>query len=185
MTVAEMEFGSNVAMVLALFGLAAVFYLVEICTPTFGIMAIAAVAADIAAVYFSYQIGTTFGTVALISCIVGTAVYLFVLVKFLPKTPLGKLLVHTRNRDATNEATPEAGELSLLIGMTGEALTDLRPVGKVVVDDRTIDARAERTMIAKGDKVEVISAGGTDIVVRLTEPGNNDKDQVADAAGTE
>ena len=183
--IAEMEFGSNLAMVLALFGLAAVFYLVEICTPTFGIMAMAAIGTDIAAIYFSYQIGTTFGTVALITCVVGTAIYLFLLVKFLPKTPLGRLLVHSRNRDATNEATPEADELSMLVGMTGTAMTDLRPVGKVIVDGRTYDARAERAMIEKGDIVEVISAGGTDIVVRHTEPRDNDNDQAADAAGTE
>ena len=183
MILAEMEFGSNMIMVLAFLAIAAVFYLVEICTPTFGIMAAAAGASDIAAIYFAYQINTFVGTNVMIATLVGTVAYLYLLVKYLPSTPLGRLLVNRDSRDATNEATPEADQLEALVGCTGRALSDLRPVGKVLVCDRTIDARAERGMIEKDETIEVIAAGGTDLVVRRAKSRDMDKQQ-ADAAET-
>lgn len=43
-----------------------------------------------------------------------------------------------------------------LIGKTGVAFTNLRPSGKVEIDDETYDAKSEIGFIEKGQKVKVI-----------------------------
>ena len=182
MTMMSMSLNSNLTMIAVLLVLAAIFYLVEICTPTFGIMAIAALASEAGAIYFAYSIGSTFGTITLISTIVGTVAYLVLAVKYLPKTPLGKLLVLSKSRNATSEGTPEADKLAQLVGQTGTELSDLRPVGKADIDGHVYDARAERTMVEKGTTIEVIAAGGTDIVVRPADRSDNDSQKAGNQA---
>ena len=168
-TPAELETGSRILFMIALLAVCAIFYLVEVCTPTFGIMALAGVVCEVAALVFAFTISVKFGFLMVFVCLVGTPVYLYFMVKLLPKTPLGKVLILSKSRDATSEATPEADELAALVGKTGTALSDLRPVGKVRIDGRTYDARAERVLIDNGKEIEVIAAGGTDLVVRGVE----------------
>jgi membrane-bound serine protease (ClpP class) len=168
-TPAELETGSRILFMVALLAVTAIFYLVEVCTPTFGVMAVAGVICEVAALVFAFTVSVKFGFLMVFVCLIGTPVYLYFMVKLLPKTPLGKALILSRSRDATSEATPEAGELSSLVGRTGTVLSDLRPVGKVRIDGRTYDARAERVLIDSGTEIEVIAAGGTDLVVRSVE----------------
>ena len=60
--------------------------------------------------------------------------------------------------------------LEKLIGAKGVAATDLRPVGKVKIGTQRIEARAESTMIDAGADVRVVSATGTEVVVREIAP---------------
>lgn len=53
-----------------------------------------------------------------------------------------------------------------LIGVTGVALTSLRPSGTIVVGDERIDAVSEGGYIDKGAKVKIVFAEGSRIVVR-------------------
>lgn len=170
------ESGSNLVYMVVLLAISALFFVVEVCTPTFGIMAFAAVAAEVAALVFAFSISPEFGLLMVIVCLVGTPAYLYFMVKVLPKTPLGRLLVLTRGRKADREGTPEAERLGSLVGKRGVALGPLRPVGKIRVDGATWDARTERGMIGQGTEIEVIKARGTDVVVRTAPPrAGNDK----------
>ncbi len=170
------ETGSNLVYMVVLLAIAALFFVVEVCTPTFGIMAFAAVAAEIAALVFAFSISPGFGLLMLVACLIGTPAYLYFMVKVLPKTPLGRLLVLSEGRKADREGTPETDRLGALVGKRGVALGPLRPVGKVRVDGATWDARTERGMIQKGTDIEVIKASGTDVVVR-TAPARADNDK--------
>ena len=163
---ADAGFSGDLLCLVVLLILAAFFYLIEICTPTFGIMAGAGIIAEIAAVYFAYSISPDFGKVTLIVCLVGTPTYLYFMIKFLPKTPFGKILMLKKARDASNDATPEADDLQSLKGVRGKTLCLLRPVGKVKINGRTYDARAEIAFIEEGLEIEVIETSGTDVVVR-------------------
>lgn len=51
-----------------------------------------------------------------------------------------------------------------LVGRTGEALTDLRPVGRVVIDGATHDARAPG-WISRGTSVRVNGMNGSELIV--------------------
>ena len=52
-----------------------------------------------------------------------------------------------------------------LIGKTGEALTPLRPGGKIEVGHRVYDVVAEGDFIEKGDPIRVLAIDGSRIVV--------------------
>jgi membrane-bound serine protease (ClpP class) len=157
---------SNVTWVVVLLIAAALLLLVEVITPTLGILGAAAIGAAGGAVIFAFRIHWIVGMLVLIGCLIGLPVYLYLSVKILPNTPLGRRLFLKAAPDATNDATPESKTLHDLIGKHGTAVTTLRPSGEVKVDGRRYDARAEYGLIESGQTVEVIRASGTDVVVR-------------------
>lgn len=55
---------------------------------------------------------------------------------------------------------------SNLIGKIGVAITDLRPIGKMLLDDKTYDVVADRLFIDNGKNVQVIATEGIKIVVK-------------------
>ena len=52
-----------------------------------------------------------------------------------------------------------------LIGTEGEALTDLRPSGKILVDGQMLDAISDGNFIEKGSKIQIKSATESQAVV--------------------
>ncbi len=57
-------------------------------------------------------------------------------------------------------------KLDLLVGTNGVALTDLRPVGKISIDDSPYEASTEGAFIASGSSIVVIAVKGNYLVVR-------------------
>ena len=57
-------------------------------------------------------------------------------------------------------------EMRKLIGAKGVALTSLRPVGKVKIEDRRIDAMAESGVIESGAPIVVVDVYDNQIKVR-------------------
>lgn len=53
-----------------------------------------------------------------------------------------------------------------MLGKTGIAMSDLRPAGKVEIDDNYFDAQSEGDYILKGEKVKVIQVMNSFVVVR-------------------
>ncbi|WP_428909173.1 NfeD family protein [Niallia sp. Krafla_26] len=71
----------------------------------------------------------------------------------------------------TDSTNTESGYVSNqnrteLIGMKGEAFTDLRPSGTVIIGDERIDVVTEGSFITKGTSVKFIKVEGSRIVVR-------------------
>lgn len=157
---------SDPALIAILLVAAAVLLLVEVLTPTLGLLGAAALLAMGGAIYIAFALNTWLGMLILGACMLGTPTYLYFAVKLLPNSPVGKRLFLRAAPDATNDATPESGELHTLIGKQGQAATTLRPSGEVTVDGKRYDARAEFGMIESGRAVKVVRAGGTDVVVR-------------------
>lgn len=147
----------------------AVCFLLEVCTPSFGLLAFLGLASLAGAAVFGFRINMFVGMMVILGCLILTPVYLYFLVKFLPKTPLGKRLFLQAAPDATNDAAPESAALAALVGKTGTAESLLRPSGVVRIEGRRYDARAEHEMIEKGDRIKVLHAGGTDVVVTRVE----------------
>ncbi len=57
-------------------------------------------------------------------------------------------------------------DFSHLVGQTGEAVTDLRPAGRALVDDQLIDVIALGEPLDRGTPIEVVSAHANRVVVR-------------------
>ncbi|MCK5114254.1 MAG: hypothetical protein KAR11_05780 [Phycisphaerae bacterium] len=160
---------NDIAMIGILLGAAAVLMLLEIVTPSFGVLLVMAIGAIIGAAYYGFRISPLAGALVLLLGLMSIPLYLFMMMKILPKSPLGHLLFLRKPKDATAEGTPEVSKLQQLVGKTGIAETELRPSGKISVDGQRVVALAEHELIEKGQKVIVIKAGGTDVVVRKTE----------------
>lgn len=64
-----------------------------------------------------------------------------------------------------NGGSGESG-LSELVGRTGVTETDLRPVGRVRIGERLVDAQARTGFVTAGTTVEVVSAEGNHLVVK-------------------
>jgi membrane-bound ClpP family serine protease len=157
---------SNSWMVIVLLIATAVLLMMEILTPSFGVLAALSIMAGGGAVYFAFQIDYLVGLFVLLGILVATPFYLWFGVKVLPKSPIGRRLFLNAAPDAHNEATPDADELAELLGKAGVADTVLRPSGVVRIDGRRVNAAAERGMIERGRSVTVLRATGTEVIVR-------------------
>jgi membrane-bound serine protease (ClpP class) len=94
--------------------------------------------------------------------LLGAFVLALVFMRLLTKTAMGRSLI-LADAETGFLSAPSASDL---IGQTGEALTDLRPAGKVVIDGERHEATSEREFIARGSLVRVIGKDGPALVVR-------------------
>jgi membrane-bound serine protease (ClpP class) len=97
--------------------------------------------------------------------LLGAFVLALVFMRLLSKTAMGRALV-LEDAETGFLSAPSASDL---VGQTGEALTDLRPAGKVVIDGERHEATSEREFIAHGSRVRVIGKDGPALVVRPEE----------------
>ncbi len=148
-------------------------------TPGFGVIGMAGiatiflsltlslVAAPIDVSFDTGMLGNAFARV--VWSFLGTLVGIGLFVKLLPHSPLGRALVLEAAIDGGPEQIIAGGipERDDLIGEEGEAITDLRPGGKIRIDGARHDAISERDFVPKGARVRVLRAEGTDLVVRL------------------
>jgi len=159
----------TVLLILTLVIAAMLLIVVEICTPTFGVLGILALVSMGWAVYLCYTLNTVAGMVATVGAIVLLPTYTVLAVKILPKTILGRKIGLRRKAVAVGEGTPEAADLERYVGRVTKTETLLRPSGFVRIDGKRIVAEAESGLIEKGLSVKVIRAGGTSVTVRKME----------------
>jgi membrane-bound serine protease (ClpP class) len=97
--------------------------------------------------------------------LLGAFVLAVVFMRLLSKTAMGRNLV-LEDAETGFLSAPGASDL---VGQVGEALTDLRPTGKVIIDGERYEATSEREFIAHGSRVRVIGKEGPALVVRPEE----------------
>ena len=107
-------------------------------------------------------------TVALVLSII----LIIVLAKFLPGTKIFKKFI------LSVEEKSEAGFVSHttsedMVGMKGEALTDLRPSGTAEIAGKRVDVVTDSEFIEKGSKLEIVEVEGIRVVVKEI---NDDKE---------
>jgi len=116
-------------------------------------------------------------------------VAIWLLARFLPKTPVGSRMILQPDGAAFAAATagPSGGVQPVArVGCTGRALTDLRPVGKVRIEgDETTEheARSAGTAIERGTPVRVVDVGVGRVVVEPLSDGENAGSSGADGPG--
>lgn len=103
----------------------------------------------------------------LLLSILGGVGLLMLVSRFLPKIPIFNsiLLEPERPLEAySNAATQEKSHANLL-GKRGQALTDLRPAGKMEVDGEPVDVVTDGRFIPKGCLLQVIKVEGNRVLV--------------------
>jgi membrane-bound serine protease (ClpP class) len=101
----------------------------------------------------------------------GMMILAFTIRRYLPKAPLFNRLVlepPPPEERVTLSHREALADYSYLVGREGEAVTDLRPAGKALIDDQLIDVIALGEPLDRGVPVTVVSAHATRVVVRRT-----------------
>ena len=160
---------STIILIISLMVAGLVLLVLEILTPSFGLLAALAVAAFSAAIWQCYMITAVLGTVVLLATLVLVPFYLAFMVRWLPTTALGQHLFLKRTTAPRGEGVPDSEELQALVGKTGTTETMLRPSGAIRVEGRRIIALSESGIIPKGKAVKVVRAGGSNVIVRSAE----------------
>ena len=85
--------------------------------------------------------------------------------KFLPKV---KFIENTMLPGSLKRGTGagDPSEAGALVGMTGVAITDLRPNGKAEIDGAILEVLADGVFLERGESVRVISDDGMGITVK-------------------
>jgi membrane-bound serine protease (ClpP class) len=146
-----------------------VFIIVEILTPTFGVVALMSVAALAGAIWVAFDANQWFGITTLAVLLVGVPFYVVGMVRYLPRSPIGRRFFLAQAAEAEAAAVPEADQLRSFLGRETVAETDLRPSGTVRIDGHRVVATAESGLIERGTKVKVISTTVSNVIVRRVE----------------
>lgn len=156
----------KIAIIVVLILAALVFILFEILTTTFGLLTAMTLISLGAAIWQAWMISPTFGVILSIAAVVLMPPYIVLLVRWLPRMPMGKKLFLENVPDSTAASLPETPHYEKLVGQVGIAETLMRPAGAIRVAGRRIPAMAESGVIEKGAQVKVVAAGEQNLVVR-------------------
>lgn len=156
-----------------LFIIGVILLIVEIFViPGFGVIGITGIILMIAALFFGLitdiDIATTnaisIAIIQLASTFVLTAIFIYFIWKFLPKSQTFNKLILNENL-ASKSGYASKPDFEKLIGKIGKAITDLRPAGSIIIDGERIDVVTEGDYIEKGNEVTVKKIEGSKVIV--------------------
>lgn len=157
---------------MALLIAALIMVFLEAVVPTAGILALAGAAVAIGGIVCLFNVGIVWGILGIAAFLVlGGGGFMFAL-SVMPNLRFGRRLIHGDAADNLPEEgapTPEsleAAELAKLRGKEGETLTDMRPVGAVIINNTRYQAISEVAYIRRGTRVRVTTVEDNQIKVR-------------------
>lgn len=152
------------------FGLLAaaiIIMIVEMFVPTAGVLTVTAIVVSMAGVVCLFQHSQTFGFIGVGLVLIGGPTLFFVGLQIMPETPLGRKLV-LGAEDAPEGPWLVQEKLNKLVGAEGEVITDLRPIGRIKIEQEKFDALAESSLIRAGSRVKVVGVvDGSTLKVRV------------------
>jgi len=154
-----------------LFGIALALFFVEVFLPSGGVIGALVGVAAIAGVVSFFRASTMWGFSSLLALIVVSPIAFAFALKIWPNTPIGKRLIlgsvdDNGEIDAPPPTDPQADFRAALLGATGVAMTDLRPVGFIKIEGERIEALAETGVIRAGANIRITGVEDNQIKVR-------------------
>ncbi|QDT69933.1 hypothetical protein MalM25_28770 [Planctomycetes bacterium MalM25] len=158
--------GLSIAILLAVIG--SLLVVAEVFFPSGGLLGFLSAAAFIGAVYSAYTsggllTGLTFAAVE----VVLAPLLIFITFAYLPKTPMGRVLIGAAPTD--KEVRPDDTHESL-VGRVGVARTKMLPAGSIEIDGRMLDAVSQGQAIDPGEYVKIVESSGNHVAVRRAAP---------------
>ena len=167
---------------LVMLGVAVALLAIELFVPSGGIVGIAAVVALVAGIVMLFWSSTVLGLLGMLGAFAAIPVLGTIALRVWPQTPVAQWIMLKDvepEPDATERgpATRAAGEdgsvrpaspgSDLVVGLTGRAVTDLRPVGEVRFDPGfEAECLAQAGLIEAGTRVRIVSIDGMSVRVR-------------------
>lgn len=149
-----------------LYLLCAVLLVAEVFVPSFGLLTVCALSALAGGVIIFFNQSPTAGWIGVITAIFMIPAVLILAYKVFPKTRFGKNVTLFKPERKPGDAVPDTPALQKMLGRSGIAATDLRPVGMVDFTGQRLECVAESGYLEKGTKIEVIKTEGTQLTVR-------------------
>lgn len=149
------------------FIIALTLFAIEVFIPSGGLIGIMALLSAMGGIILLFKINTTLGLIGAIVCVAAVPVLMMTGLKLWPNTPVGRWLSlndpSSRDTDQQDDHSEDASTTTQtntkhqLVGKTGIAQTDLRPVGVCRIDDRKEPCVAVGGMITAGTPIKVIA----------------------------
>lgn len=149
---------------IAIFILGVIFIIIEILTPTIGLLAGIGVVAILYSLILAMGGDINAIFMMAISLIVSIIIFA-IIIKKLPSSKLWKKIILT-NTSSSEQGYVSSVDYSRYLHKEGIALTELRPSGSVKIDDDVLDVVSEGSYISKGEKIRVVKIEGMRIIVR-------------------
>lgn len=163
---------------IVLLGMAAAFFFAEVFVPSGGLLGACAALCLVGGIVMLFGVDTTVGLIGLIISLISIPFALMLAIKIWPSTPIGRALTLGSNDDQDSaydgQIVPPAmqnkHEPPVPVGTIGKTLTELRPVGTCLFNNKRMECLSESGMIEKGAEIKVVSADGIQIKVRQQNP---------------
>ncbi|MCD4831321.1 MAG: hypothetical protein K8R02_05860 [Anaerohalosphaeraceae bacterium] len=152
-----------------LYFLCAALLVAEIFVPSFGLISVCALGALAGGVIIFFNISPTAGWLGVAIAVVMIPAVLIAAYKILPKTRFGKSVILSKPEIQPGQAVPDTSVLKEMLGTSGIAITDLRPIGMADFSGKRLECLAESGYINKDTKIEVIKVESTELTVRPVE----------------
>ncbi len=101
-------------------------------------------------IYYAYVLFGTNG--AVITLLVAALVTIAVIIGFMRSRSFDKIALHTE----IDSVVPSQVSADIKVGDTGQTLTRLNPMGKIIVGSHTVEAQAENELIEEDTPVKII-----------------------------
>ena len=150
-----------------LIAVAMILFFAEVFVPSGGLLGLLAAAALISGIVVLFSFNTTAGVIGLIVSLAALPFLLAFALKIMPNTVIGRML--TLKNPPPRDPNDDPSVSQATVGATGQAITDLRPVGTCLIDGKRTDCLAERGVIEAGQRVRVIVVDGMQVKVRPTD----------------
>ncbi|MFN3167140.1 MAG: NfeD family protein [Phycisphaeraceae bacterium] len=147
------------------FGVALALLVLEAFVPSGGVLGVLAGIVAVAGIVMFFRFDTMWGMWSMALSLLALPFVLAGMLWVWPNTPIGRALTLEDNQQRANTEGPPS-EGAIAVGMQGEALTDLRPVGACRLNGVRLDCMAQAGVIEKGAQVKVVNVEGTTVKVR-------------------
>lgn len=157
----------DATIIIGAFILAGVLIILELFIPSNGLLSAAAAASLIFGIVKCFMVNEWLGLLVTLATVVALPFFILALVRIWPDTWIGRRIAINRAKQTEpGQSIPDANKLEKLMGQTGQALTDLRPVGAVMFGSERVDCVSQTGQIEKGSTVAVVRVEGVRVVVR-------------------
>lgn len=155
-----------------LFAAAALLVLLEAFIPSGGLIGIVAGLVAIGGMVCFWRVSVTWGLASVLAMLVLAPASVVFALKVYPSTPIGRRMILGSDNEeaeiARRHREQDEQTRKALLGARGVALTDLRPVGTVKIENEKIEGLSESGQIAAGSTVKVTEVQGNRVKVRQT-----------------
>jgi membrane-bound serine protease (ClpP class) len=107
----------------------------------------------------------SFVIIQLAASFVGTGILVFLMSKVLPKSGMWNTMILSKNLESKSGYTTSEPDFGHLVGIVGESLTDLRPSGTAILENKRYDVVTAGEFIPKQKKLKVLEVEGSKVVV--------------------